>query len=132
MESLCRAFPTNPKEAEAALTELRRSEHAVEVSKIILGEWKRTGRRLRAADRLRSRLRSQRGFERRERAVVRDDPAACAKLLDVVHIRILRISLRTSRNLSYAYYLGIRTLCGRRFPESCCTRHYLPSLGTPG
>lgn len=37
MESLCRAFPTNPKEAEAALTELRRSEHAVEVSKIILG-----------------------------------------------------------------------------------------------
>lgn len=37
MESLCRAFPTNPKEAEAALTELRRSEHAVEVSKTILG-----------------------------------------------------------------------------------------------
>ncbi|CAM9325540.1 unnamed protein product [Pylaiella littoralis] len=36
MESLCRAFPTNPKEAEAALTELRRSEHAVEVSKTIL------------------------------------------------------------------------------------------------
>ncbi|CAM9663917.1 unnamed protein product, partial [Scytosiphon promiscuus] len=36
MESLCLAFPTNPKEAEAALTELRRSEHAVEVSKIIL------------------------------------------------------------------------------------------------
>lgn len=41
MESLCRAFPTNPKEAEAALTELRRSEHAVEVSKIILGEERR-------------------------------------------------------------------------------------------
>lgn len=40
MESLCRAFPTNPKEAEAALTELRRSEHAVEVSKIILGKWR--------------------------------------------------------------------------------------------
>lgn len=38
MESLCRAFPTNPKEAEAALMELRRSEHAIEFSKTILGE----------------------------------------------------------------------------------------------
>lgn len=38
MESLCRAFPTSPKEAEVALTELHRSDHAVEVSKIILGE----------------------------------------------------------------------------------------------
>ncbi|CBJ26385.1 conserved unknown protein [Ectocarpus siliculosus] len=36
MESLCRAFPTNPKEAEVALTELHRSDHAAEVSKIIL------------------------------------------------------------------------------------------------
>ena len=38
MESVCQAFPTNPKEAEAALMELRRSEHAIEVSKTILGE----------------------------------------------------------------------------------------------
>ncbi|CAM9400550.1 unnamed protein product [Ascophyllum nodosum] len=38
MESVCQAFPTNPKEAEAALMELRRSEHAIEVSKTILGQ----------------------------------------------------------------------------------------------
>lgn len=38
MESLCQAFPTNPRAAEEALMELRRSEHAVEVSKTILGE----------------------------------------------------------------------------------------------
>lgn len=50
MESLCRAFPTNPKEAEAALTELRRSEHAVEVSKIILGGWRRGALRAERGD----------------------------------------------------------------------------------
>lgn len=38
MESLCQAFSTNPKRAEEALTELRRSEHAIEVCKTILGE----------------------------------------------------------------------------------------------
>lgn len=42
MESLCRAFPTNPREAEEALIELRRSEHAVEVAKTILGEHEAT------------------------------------------------------------------------------------------
>ena len=41
MESLCQAFSTNPKAAEEALMELRQSEHAVEVSKTILGERRR-------------------------------------------------------------------------------------------
>lgn len=38
MENLCRAFSNNPKEAEQALMDFRKSEHAVEVSKIILGK----------------------------------------------------------------------------------------------
>ncbi|CAM9575448.1 unnamed protein product, partial [Choristocarpus tenellus] len=36
MEGVCGGFTSNPKEAEAALMEFRRSEHAVEVSKTVL------------------------------------------------------------------------------------------------
>ncbi|CAM9613365.1 unnamed protein product [Sphacelaria rigidula] len=38
MESRCRAFATNPKEAEEALMLFRKSEHVVEISKTIMGE----------------------------------------------------------------------------------------------
>lgn len=62
MESLCRAFPTNPKEAEAALTELRRSEHAVEVSKIILGGWRRGALRAGRGDLFRRYMLARSGF----------------------------------------------------------------------